>query len=275
MSQAESSPELHAHPLPPGSRGWQVPAGMTPLRMPGQVGQAVVGESLHQAALRRIAGDRVADVSDGHFENAIHVTACLVPEPGNRDDPYSVAVTVQDELVGYLPADVARVWQPILLRAWHAGRCVTCVGNISGGGPGRSYGIFLTVCEPREIEFVVTAPSGTLPVIGSATVTVTGEEAHPEALATLRPHAATGATLHLVSAPSGASGDQAPGLIEVRIDGNAVGVLTPAMSERYHDLVWKARFAGTTVTCRAHVSEDQRGTQVRLSLPSVKELAEV
>lgn len=275
MVQGAGSAGPSSHPLPPGSRGWQIPAGMTPIRMPGQIGQAVVGESRCQSALRRIAGGRAADVSDGHFENAIHVIACLVPEPGNRDDPNAVAVTVDDELVGYLPPEAARAWQPVLLRAWAEGRCVTCVGNISGGGPGRSYGIFLTVCEPREIGFVVDAPARTLPVIGSATVTVVGEDAHPEALGPLRPHWPTAATLHLRQTAPEPSGGPAGEVIEVRIGGNAVGELTPAMSERYRDLVWKGRFAGLTVTCRAHVSEDERGKQVRLSLPSVRELAEV
>lgn len=271
MSQREDPRGLHPPALPLGSRGWQIPAGMTPIRMPGQVGQAVVGESQCQGALRRIAGDRVADVSDGHFENAIHVTACLVPEPGNRDDPHAVAVTVADDLVGYLPGDAATTWQPVLLRAWNAGRYVTCVGNVNGGGPGRWYGIFLTVCGPQEVDFVVGAPEGTLPVIGSATVTVIGEDGHPETLGPLRPHWPTAATLHLVPSPADATEAQ---VIEVRIDGQPVGELTPAMSERYQDLVRRGLFSGLTVTCRAHVSEDQRGKQVRLSLPSVRELAE-
>jgi collagen type III alpha len=274
MAQHDDPHGLQHQPLPPGSRGWHIAAGMVPIRMPGRVGQAVVGESLCQGALRRIAGDRVADVSGGQFENAIHVTACLVPEPGNRDDPHAVAVTVGDELVGYLPADAASAWQPVLLRAWNAGRYVCCVGNVNGGGPGRSYGIFLTVCEPGEIEFVVGAPPGALPVIGSATVTVVGEDRHPGTLAPLRPHWPTAATLHLVPSTPDVDDAQATQAIEVRIDGKPVGSLTPAMSERYRDLVLQGLFSGLSVTCRAHVSEDERGKQVRLTLPSVREMAE-
>jgi hypothetical protein len=241
---------------------------MVPLRLPAQFGLAVVGESLHQSALRRAAGGRAADVSDGHFENAIPVTACLVPEPGNPDDPNAVAVTVGGELVGYLPATAAKTWQPVLVRAWGVGRFVTCSGSVSGGGPQRSYGIFLTVCRPIEVEFVVEAPGGTWPVVGSASVTVVGEEEHAGSLAGLRPHAGVAATLHPVRSHSEAGEP----VLEVRIDGNRVGELTPAMSGRYSGLVARAESRGLALACRAHVGEDHRGRQVTLSLPTEEEL---
>lgn len=255
-------------PLPVGARGWRIPQGMVPLRIPAQFGVAVVGESLHQPALRRAAGSRVADVSDGHFENAIPVTACLVPEPGNPDDPNAVAVTVGEELVGYLPAADARTWQPVLVRAWGLGRFVTCSGSISGGGPQRSYGIFLTVCRPIEVEFVVNAPGGTWPVVGSASVTVVGEEEHPGSLAGLRPHAGVAATLH----PARSHREAGEAALEVRIDGNRVGELTQAMSRRYAGLVAEAEARGLTLACRGHIGEDHRGKQVTLSLPTEEEL---
>lgn len=255
-------------PLPVGAQGWQIPRAMAPLQIPAQFGMAVVGESLHQPALRRAAGGRVADVSDGHFENAIPVTACLVPEPGNPDDPNAVAVTVGEELVGYLPAATARTWQPVLVRAWGVGRYIRCAGSISGGGPQRSYGIFLTVCRPIEVEFVVDAPSGTWPVIGSASVTVVGEDQHPGSLAGLRPHEGVAATLHRV----GSRREAGERVLEVRIDGNRVGELTPAMSGRYAGLVAQAERRGVTLACRAHISEDHRGKQVTLSLPTEEEL---
>lgn len=85
-------------------------------------------------------------------------------------------------------------------------------------------------------------------------VQITGEEHHMEALRTFglggNPrHVA--ATLHVVEEPR-RTGDPVR-VIEVRLDGSRVGVMTKAMSEQVHDLVTYVAERGRTPVARAVV----------------------
>lgn len=56
--------------------------------------------------------------------------------------------------------------------------------------------------------------------------------------------------------------------VEVRLDGQRVGVLTPTMSERYVPLVRQRLEAGERPACKAELGRDHRGVQVTLWAPS-------
>lgn len=252
------------------SKSWKLSADMTLLSAPEHFGQAVVGESHYQPALRRAANGRAADVSGGDFSRAIQVTARLVPEPDNPYDSSAVAVVVDDELVGHLARDVARVWHPVLAELWDGGRCVSCEAGISGGGS-RFYGIFLRVCEPEHVAFLGRAPEWAMPLAGMTSVTVTGEERHQDVLASHAGSDTVLATLHPCAVGKGKyRGEQT---LEVRIEDQRVGELTRAMGRRYLPLVTDIMQAGKVAMCRATVGEDHRGRQVALLLPSERALS--
>ncbi|QJY44406.1 hypothetical protein [Pseudonocardia broussonetiae] len=99
-------------------------------------------------------------------------------------------------------------------------------------------------------------------------VVVTGEEHHQAALVRWAPHPdgrgrRVAAELAFVTGPRGRR------LIEVRIDGQRVGVLTPLMSERYAPHVHEVLRGRGRPACVAVVVHGRRGTEVEVHLPEV------
>lgn len=99
-------------------------------------------------------------------------------------------------------------------------------------------------------------------------VVVTGEEYHQAALVRWTPHPdgrgrRVTAELGFVTGPRGRR------LIEVRIDGQPVGVLTPLMSERYAPHVHEVLRGRGRPACVAVVVHGRRGTEVEVHLPEV------
>lgn len=87
----------------------------------------VVGESFgnRQAALERICGGRT---HDGHTHECF---ATLKREPANPQDNNAIAVTIDGDMVGYIPRDIAADLAPYLDRFWPQGVTVRAV--IRGG----------------------------------------------------------------------------------------------------------------------------------------------
>lgn len=99
-------------------------------------------------------------------------------------------------------------------------------------------------------------------------VVVTGEEHHQAALVRWAPHPdgrgrRVAAELGFVTGPRGRR------LIEVRIDGQRVGVLTTLMSERYAPHVHEVLRGRGRPACVAVVVHGRRGTEVEVHLPEV------
>jgi len=173
-------------------------------------------------------------------------TALLVPEPANRHDPNAVAVLVEYETVGYLPRNEAVKYRALLSHLVTVGfvarvPCRVWGGRVTDHGYDRAGRIALTeqfrasvtiaLAEPHLCLPVNTAPQAphvVLPQGGS--IQVSGEEHH---MAEIKPllraegESYAYATLHELSDSSGRAVKQ---LVEVRLDGNRVGQLTPKMS---------------------------------------------
>jgi hypothetical protein len=99
-------------------------------------------------------------------------------------------------------------------------------------------------------------------------VVVTGEEHHQSTLVRWAPHPdgrgrRVAAELGFVTGPRGRR------LIEVRIDGQRVGVLTPLMSERYAPHVHEVLRGRGRPACVAVVVPGRRGIEVEVHLPEV------
>jgi hypothetical protein len=120
----------HAPPRPRGE----------PMLRPGWVPLEVVGEGRRQEALWRIVGARPGERV--RYETA----AVLHPDPRNPVDPGAIAVWVEGEHVGYLPAQTAARYLAGLLElsAHNGNRPITVPATVVGGGPGRDFlGVFL------------------------------------------------------------------------------------------------------------------------------------
>lgn len=208
------------------------------------------------------------------LDQHLRVVAVLVPEPGNQHDPYAVRVDVdgkgRTETVGYLRRDDARAYQPVLLRLRERGYIGICPGRVTGGGPERSYGVYLHLAGPEALLLENLLTDGDL-LEPTRDVTVTREEDHQGVLA--RYHSATRSPTR-VAADLGSSTvsrgrNKGTYAVEVRLDGRRVGELTAVMSTRYKSIILAKEQTGQQAMCEAVVTYGARGYQIALRLPHV------
>lgn len=88
----------------------------------------VVGESNYQKALKNIAGN--------HSNEGARVacTAEIIPEDTNPYDSKAVAIKIENQLVGYLAKEEARMFRRRLGQKGLSGITTTCAAIIVGGG---------------------------------------------------------------------------------------------------------------------------------------------
>lgn len=91
---------------------------------------AIVGESNYQ---RHISSAN--DEADPVFS--------VEREPSNPYDRNAVVVKHKGRIVGYLARAEAEAVAPIFDTIERGGQVVMCLGKIKGGGPGRSFGVWL------------------------------------------------------------------------------------------------------------------------------------
>lgn len=259
-------------------------AEFVPLSEDGRL--AVVGESHYQAALRNAVHGRVAGTG---FDEHMPVTAVLVPEPTNSHDANAVRVDVRSDAgpatVGYLAREVAVHYQPALL-ALDANHYGTCAARITGGGE-KYYGIYLHLAGPDLMLFANRSKRGSTgdaewssmaTLCPEVQCTVTGEEHHQDQLQSVAPRSPNEVTRVIVTlcncriVNGKHRGEQA---IEVRLDGERVGQLTRAMTQRYAPHMDAVARAGRIPAAEAVVMTGSRGIQVELRMPRVTHAAHV
>ncbi len=111
-----------------------IPAQRQPRVAEGQlVPITIVGESGYQGVIKAIkkqAGGR-------------EFVIVLRPEPQNPYDANAVSIQVDGNVVGYMPRDLAKQWQPVLLAAESEGYVVQGKAAIYGGTKDKpSLGVF-------------------------------------------------------------------------------------------------------------------------------------
>lgn len=241
--------------------------------LPGNGRQSVAGESYRQQALRAVTrGMHLPRVTGDNWDDSVSMTAELHPEPDNSFDRNAVRVEIDHEHVGYLPADDAPDYQPLLLRLATKGIVGTCESRLMIASHG-DICVYLHLSPPDEVAFAVNAPENAIPLSAERTTTVTGEEHHQEILRKLAatisvaPWSETAALGFCTIARGKYAGQQA---IEVRVGGERVGQLTRAMTERYERPVREALDASKTPICRATLwMSPDKGVQVELMMPAV------
>lgn len=215
---------------------------MIPFRLWGDAlwcGQEVVGAPEHEAAIRSLLPTplpgRGADLD---------TVADLVPEPDNRFDPYAVAVQVAEKVVGYLPQEDARHYQPVLLDLVEQGFQPQAPCRVSASEweaadwDRRGLGITefhasvaLALAQPHMLVPLNLPPAGSYQALpqGSATVVPMDRDGFEALSGYFRPEGECWvyATLHTVERVTAGKGRFA---IEVRLDGDRVGELQPRCS---------------------------------------------
>ena len=205
----------------------------------------VVGEKFHADAIRALFPTALGSRSE-EYEGRAH----LVPEPTNRHDPNAVAVRVQGNLIGYLAKEHAARYVRVLSALTANGHIPTTTCQVSAyeyedwqGTDRRGRDIYRPVLEARA-SIVLDEPHLCVPVNlpptkshrvlpHGAALQVKGEENHLDVLAPLvseHGEAWVYTTLHLMTIESGRTHRN---VVELRIDDQPIGQLTPAMSSHY------------------------------------------
>ncbi len=265
-AQAAASPGLIPFDLW-GAAGWH--------------GTDVVGESHYRVQLQRIV--RVAGVRAERGE--LDTSALLRREPVNRHDPNAVEVVIEGSRVGYLSRDNARRYARRLDQLEARGLVARVPARIGFGPawdePGKAiYGVQVDLAAPSRMMPGNDAPSAAFVMIPAGpSIRVKGEENHSEFLRDLVARVGAGpdgtsvyATLHETARQT----TRGPGraIVEVRIDGQRVGELTPQMSDSLLPVIRHAEPAGVLVGCEAVLSGNRIDQQVTLHTARAKDLDE-
>jgi hypothetical protein len=235
---------------------------ITRLSSQGRIG--VVGEHYRQAALKRVIGRRsVAPV--GSWEAGLRTMAYLVREPTNKHDRNAVMVQVAHdgatEHIGYLSAEIAPQWQPLLRQLESQGRVAECPCYLYRGGNGE-YQAVLRAADPHEATLANVEPDDAHLLEAERPCALARESDHQDVLRGYDP-GLYWATLHPATVTSGKYVGRPT--IEARLDGQRVGEVSAAQGERYADLLAR----GAVVACEARVYDGARHREVQLILPRV------
>lgn len=248
--------------------------------------QNVVGESFHEAALKALAD------SYGHRavpEYGIEITqarAAIVRDPDNSYDSNAVAVWIDAQhLVGHLPRDVAAQFAPRLdnldrgtylevpARIW-IGQRFDWDEDTSSRATGIRGSVTVQLPDPDGIVPYNDLPDEPHTVLPwGRPVQITGEEQHMDVLRTFVLGAdprQVAATLHVIEEPR-RTGDPAR-VIEVRLDGERVGVMSKVMSEQISDLVTYVASKGRTPVARAIIKGSNLRADVAVHVARTSEV---
>ena len=234
---------------PPNPEG----APLQPWGLPSTVIE-VAGEMHHEADITALFdGEREFATAEGA---ELRGPAVLVPDP---DNPYgaghAVAVYILGRHVGYVPHSLSTEYFPPVAAMASQGAAVTVDARVwaISNQRGTAFRARVSLSVARASEFVppTTMPGGSNVVLlpaGNA-LQVTGEEEH---LAILTPYLgqSVAVTLHTVVVTK--AGEQSA-RVEVRLERNVVGQLTPATSAKVGPLVERVERGGGLSAARAVV----------------------
>lgn len=149
--RAASSPASHQGTLPSVQ---QVLAQLElePPRYPLDEQVEVAGETFHIAGIKKVFRGRGLPIAARGSE-VTDAVCVLVPEPWNPHDSNAVAVAIEGQQVGHLPADVASDYAASLSDLARAGRLVTGEARIWAKDDNGIVRARVTVCIPEASEF--------------------------------------------------------------------------------------------------------------------------
>ncbi|MGA6207952.1 TerD family protein [Nocardia testacea] len=194
----------------------------------------------------------------------------LVPEPAGPQGPFSISVRAKGQTIGYLGPDDAPRWTGPIRRIVASGFVPTTSSRIwadvydGWDGPEFRTRLQLALGEPHLAIPLNTPPEQPYTLLPrSAIVQVTKENEHFDVL---RHHVpATGHGLLFVTLvenvpPTG----KAKPHVEVRIDDQRVGQLTPQMSQRFLPMIQHLRARGLATACWGDIKGSAVAAEVRI-----------
>ena len=241
----------------------------------------VEGEFARMAAIHKVIGRKPGVDEEVVLED---VAVRLIPEPHNPFDSNAVMVWIGGHHVGYLGREDAARFQTALSKVFAAGYAPTVSGRVWAStrnrwdASGRAKQKFVarvsvSLGEPHLLTPLNDPPHGEygfLPHGGS--LQVTGEEQHQDVLSnyvTAEGDALAIGSLHVIQ---GGSARAPKELIEIRIDGERIGQLTPVTSAHYVPAVRHLEANGLTTCAWLRVKGSVISAQVTIHAARSHEL---
>lgn len=207
----------------------------------------------------------------------LEFTALLVPDSRNPHDPNAVAVFVQGLHVGYLERDNAVRYAPTLAGMTAAGQVLVVRSRQWARSTGDQFyaRVTLHLPHPDGINPRNSAPHGGRALAVGSAIQVTKEDAHMDVLAPLLAKYGAGtslaATLYEVVEVRPRSTVE---VVEVRIDGDRVGVLSPTQTSNLLPVVRHVEQRGRVPFCRASIRGNPLKADVTLYVRKAQDLSE-
>lgn len=194
----------------------------------------------------------------------------LVPEPAGPQGPFSISVRAKGQTIGYLDPDEAPRWAGPLRRIVASGFVPTTSSRIwadeydGWNGPEFRAQVQIALGEPHLAIPLNDPPAQPYTLLPrSAIVQVTKENEHFDVL---RHHVpATGHGLLFVTLVENVpTAGKAKPHVEVRVDDQRVGQLTPQMSQRFLPMIQHLRARGLTTACWGDIKGSAVAAEVRI-----------
>ncbi|PSK66677.1 hypothetical protein B0E53_01317 [Micromonospora sp. MH33] len=245
----------------------------------GWCSQEVVGESNYAKEIRAALG---ADFKS--YGSEVEKDVYLIPEPTNRFDPNAVKVVYGGQTLGYLPKDQAKAYSPVLTALVNEGWTPQVRARIWGreeeewDGRRRPQFVGSVTLDLTEPHMIVPAnmPPADLHVMlpHGRVVQVTGEEKYMTHLAQLlspQGECWIYATLHQVEQQRARSTRT---LVEVRVNGEPAGTLSPATSAEMLPVLAHLSELGMLTAARAVLKGNRVKADVTLNVCKASSLTD-
>lgn len=231
----------------------------------------LTAEAEHIPAIRRLFD---GDWSEGSRTATPDVA--LIPEPNCPRGEWSISVRAEGRTIGYLAPSDARNWARVVRRVIASGFAPTTSSRIwANEYDGWDHLEFNT-----DVHIKLGDPALALPINNpptdpytmlprSSIIQVTKEELYTDTLLKFVPDGGTGvlfATLH-EHAPTG----RAKPHVEVRINDECVGQLTPQMSQRFLPMIRCLQDRGLVATCWGDLTGSTIAAEVRIDAVKANE----
>ncbi|MFF2555252.1 TerD family protein [Nocardia sp. NPDC058058] len=194
----------------------------------------------------------------------------LIPEPNGPLGQWAVSVRTADRTIGYLGTEDARRWAGVVRRIIASGFVPTTSSRIwareDDGFDGvefRAY-VQLSLGDPDDaipLNEPPAAPYTMLP--RSSIVQVTKEDEYFDSLRKFVPHKGFGLLFVTLGESVPDTGRGKPH-VEVRVDGEKVGQLTPQMSQRFLPMIRHLRERGLITACWADITGSAVAAKLRI-----------
>lgn len=235
------------------------------------------GEFAYTRAIRSALRAGGAPLADGSHSEVEGLGVELVPEPDNPHDANAVSIRWRNQLLGYLSGEDALRYAPVVRRLVASGyRAETTVRIWAFGSQGRVEArVTAALPDPELIAPLNDAPSAVHTVIPWGTaVQVLKAEDHFEVLFNYVPEGGVGLVLvSLHKAVRTLKNGSERSYVEVRLDGQHVGELSPVTSPQFLPLIEHTEAVGELAVAYAKITGSALAARLVLQAAKATEIS--